>query len=144
MNNENTVKKLVEFTAEQKKACLFIVNDEFSKHKLSNELQKLGLVKSQTWQEILSNLEQGLSNYFELKESHLPQAKTIYDLLVQFNERGGMIQLMDKATMKLESAQFVQGEISLVIIASDLVLQEFEKIMPFIDKFGMVERVGEI
>ncbi len=88
------------------------------------------------WKELLQVLEQNRSVCYVL--SH-PLSKEMYDVIAQYSDRGGMIQIMDRETMILKTVKFNPTKARLLLISTNLNLKSIEQEYQIRNKAGLVE-----
>jgi hypothetical protein len=123
----------------QKEAALVIFSEYTNLIDASRELADVGYVRASPPIDVLDLLAKGSSVVATI--SH-PIPKQWYDILAQYSERGGMVQLMDKETMEYKVAQFDPLHTHLVVLVSsgDLAKIEAEGFV-IRDKVGLIEQV---
>ena len=135
--NEKLSEYLNHFT-KQKEAGLVIVDNLESLNQIKNQISQHGFVVVNSWQDITEKFQNGYSVCLDLP---LNLTKEFYDLIAQYSARDGVIQIMDKTSMKLSSIQFDPSNCHLLLLSSKQNLEEIEKKHSLKDKVGLVERI---
>lgn len=132
----NKITTYLYYLTGQRSPGLIIYNDNSKLTELEEQVRGHAILKADNWQDVLSRLEKNHSTYIILEEN-LP--KELYDTLVQFNQRGGCVQMMDKNTLKLKTVQFDPSKTHLLLLASSKNLSEIEKTYNVRGNVGPVE-----
>ena len=135
---EEKIKVFLSYIEPQKEAGLVIASDSASLIETEKLLKKSGFQEAKTPIEVVDYLSNQKSVYTVL---HSPLSKDFYDMVTQYTDRGGMIQLMDKSTMDFRSVQFDPKVSHLILMTLKENLIEIEKVFPLRDKVGMVEQI---
>lgn len=139
---ENTTQKTIadflKYAAGQGETTLVVLEDESKLPEVESAMEAGGHRKTENWKEVFSALKDSVSAYTVLGRE-LP--KEMYDTIVQYSARKGMVQIMDKETMELETAQFNPEVSQFSILVSRKNLNEIEKNFVIRDKVGYTETV---
>lgn len=137
MDIPQRVHDLIDHVQAQKESAL-ILGTSVSISALENVVPN-DFVKTELPLEAMSLLEQGSSVYMVLNS---PLSKDTYDFIVQYGDRAGMIQIMDKKTMEYRTVQFNPYEAHLLLLAEVADIKNIEEGgMAIRDKVGLVEQV---
>lgn len=127
------------YVQKQKEAALVIFSEYRNLLDAGRELVDTGYVRASSPVDVLKLLAKGTSVVATI--SH-PLPKQWYDVLAQYSERGGMVQLMDKETMEYKVAQFDPMHTHLVVLVGSDDLAKIEADGFVIrDKVGLIEQV---
>ena len=136
---ETTFTGFLSYVQGQKEAALVIANSTGAVSDAVQELTDAGYQRVDSALQVLKLLSEGVSVAALLTH---PLSKEWYDIIVQYTDRGGMIQLMDKSTMEFISAQFDVRKTHFVIVVTAEDLQKIEADGFLIrDKVGLVEQI---
>ena len=139
VENSQKISEFLKYLSAQKEAGLLIMEDEEKQTGIETILAQNNFKKSNSWPEMLQNLSQNQSTYIILSNV-LP--KELYDIIVQYSGRQGMIQIMDKEKMRLQTIQFDPLKAQLIILTSLANLKETEKKYQIKDKIGLTEIIN--
>lgn len=132
----NKITTYLYYLTGQKSPGLIIYNSDDKLTELEGQVRGHAILKADNWQGVLSHLEKNHSAYIILKDNF---PKELYDTLVQFDQRGGCVQIMDKDTFKLKTVQFDPDKTHLLLLASSKNLAEIEKTYNIRGNVGPVE-----
>jgi len=135
---EEKIKTFLSYIEPQKEAGLIIAADSGSLIETEKLLKKASFQEAKDPIEVINHLSEKSSVYVVL---HAPLSKDFYDMIVQYTDRGGMIQLMDKSTMDFRSVQFDPKVSHLILVTLKENLISLEKTFPLRQKVGMTEQV---
>ena len=138
MDTEKKIEDFLSHVAMQKEAGLIILSDSASLETAEKVLKASHFKETTDALEALTNFGNGTSVYVILRS---PIAKELYDVIVQYSDRGGMIQVMDKAVMKLHSFEFDPNICHLVLLVLKESLEMIEKTFAIREKVGMTEQI---
>lgn len=115
---------------------LIIVKNDEDIVEIEKKVREYAISKVSNWKEILAVLKQNKPAYYILPDT-LPKEE--YDVLAQYADRGGMIQIMDRDTMDLITVHFDPTKGRLLLISSENHLNAVEKEYQILDKAGLME-----
>ena len=136
---EGTLTDFLAYVQGQKEAALIIASPTGAVSDAVQELTGAGYQRADSGLQALKLLNKGVSVAALLTH---PISKEWYDFIVQYTDRGGMIQLMDKSTMEFQTAQFDARKAHLVVVVTSEDLQKIEAGGFMLrDKVGLVEQI---
>ena len=116
---------------------LFVTKTEAGRKEVTAGAQVAGYLVAKNWREVLDNLKQNGKVYIACGPD-LP--KPLYDLLCQYEDRGGAVQIMDKETMKFLTVQYDAGKARLAIVITEEDLVQVQKAFDVLSRVGLTER----
>ena len=66
--------------------------------------------------------------------------KPLYDLICQYEDRGGAVQIMDKETMQFQTVQYDSHKTRLALVITEADLAQVQKSFDILSRVGLTER----
>ena len=136
MTDTGKLMQFLRFVDRQKEAAMLILDTPEKQQKAEQVLGDHGYSRAADWKEIFSHLTQEKSAYIVLSD-RLP--KELYDTIVQYTDRQGMIQIMDKKTMEYKTIQFDPRTVHLLVVVLMQDIEQIEKTYPLRTHVGLME-----
>ena len=115
-----------------------LVVREGSLEQIGGFLDKRRYSQSSSWEDLLANLALHQSTYIALES---PISKELYDSIVQYAVRRGLIQIFDKHDARWKCALCDPAHTHLLLIAHERDLAALEPHYNFKEKVGLIEYV---
>ena len=96
-------------------AALIVADSPRELSALADSLRQCGLIEAQDWLTAAEELQSGRSVFLALAGG---TPEELDDLLIQYERRGGMLQIVDRASLQLFEYHYDPRFVSLVIIST--------------------------
>jgi len=139
--NESNKEKMVQFLGflkEQIEAGLIILKNSSFFVEIEESLLAEDYVQAFSWKEILTNLKYKKSTFYYINGEF---TKEIYDIFIQFSNRGGIIQIVNPQNMDLVQVELDQKNTHLVYIFTQDALKIAQEKYDILGKAGMIENI---
>ena len=115
-------------------AKLLIADEKLAAKTLA---ESVGYWVASTPNELVTKLGQGISVAYILNNKNAQSQ--IYSIVSQFSGSLGLIQFMDKETMKLRDVYFDKEKASLLLIGTEAEVKELQTNFPILSQVGLTE-----
>lgn len=132
---ENFVKTL----KVQREAGLIVLTNSKDFSDIEEIMLKHKFIEAKDWKQILKNLASNKSVFLYVNGEF---TKEYYDILKQYSERGGMVQIMNADTMKYETVNFDPFQAHFVLLITKDALGWAEERFSVRDKVGLMEIIS--
>ena len=134
-SNNDSASMIVEFLAaieQQTEAALFIAKE--SGGSVGDAAAARGFVMTSRWKEALSALNEGRKVCLNAGTI----SKEVYDLVRQYNDRQGMVQILDSETLELCSVHLAVESCRLLVLTTEPAMNESK--FPLLSQAGLIGR----
>ncbi|MEI6528767.1 MAG: hypothetical protein WCO10_03835 [bacterium] len=123
----------------QREAGLVVLANNKDFAEVEESLVENKFVQAKDWRQILKQLSASQPTFMYINGEF---TKECYDLLKQYSERGGMVQIMNPATMNYETVSFDPFQAQLVFLVTKEALGWAEEKYSLRDKAGLMEIIS--
>jgi len=136
---ENKIKEYLSFFIKQGEPGLLIFEKEKDLTLAEKTIKKNGLNQVKNSLDLIKMLADGKSAYLILSDSI---DKENYDVIIQYFNRKGAIQLLDKESMVLKNIEFNPLVSHLLLLATEKDLNVLEKTHSIRNIVGLIQRIN--
>lgn len=132
------VNQYLKFLKEQIEAGLIILKSSRSFVDVEESLLADDYKQALSWKEILSNLAKNQSVFFYINGEF---SKELYDIFIQYSNRGGVIQISNPQNMDLIQIEFNPKKTHLVYVITKDTVGIAQAKYGLLNKAGLVENI---
>ena len=136
MKTQEQVDNFLQTLKAQREAGLLVLENSKNFSDAEESLLKNKYIEAKDWKQILKQLSANQSVFIYVSGEF---SKEYYDILKQYSERGGMIQIMNTDTMNYETVNFDPFQAHFVLIMTKDALGWAEDKFSIRDKAGLME-----
>lgn len=126
---------LIEFHSE---ASLLIKESAGLDDLILPELKRKGMVIASDWPEVVEAFARNRPVCLRLAGA---LTRELYDVIMQYNRRNGIVQVLDKATSELRSIQYDPQEIYLLVVADREDMSWASSTIELSETFELIARI---
>jgi len=123
----------------QREAGLIVLTSSKDFSDVEEEMIKDKFTEAKDWKQVLKHLSLNQSVFLYINSEF---TKEYYDLLKQYSERGGMIQIMNPDTMNYETINFDPFQAHFILLITKDALGWAEEKFSIRDKVGLMEIIA--
>jgi hypothetical protein len=137
-SNKEKVLQFIEFLKEQIEAGLIIIKNSSFFIEIEELLLSHKYKQAFFWKEILTNLKDNQSTFLYINGEF---TKELYDIFIQFSNRGGVIQIINPQNMDLVQVELDQKKVNLIYLFTQDALKIAQEKYEILSKAGMIENI---
>ena len=139
MKIQEQVDNFLQILKSQREAGLLVLTNNKDFSDVEESLLKNKYLEAKDWKQILKKLSENQSVFIYINGEF---NKEHYDILKQYSERGGMIQIMNPDTMNYETVNFDPFQAHFVLLMTKDALGWAEEKFSIRDKAGLMDVIA--
>lgn len=139
MKTQEQIENFLKTLKTQREAGLLILTNSKDFSDVEESLIKNKYTEAKDWKQVLKQLSLNQSVFLYVNGEF---TKEYYDLIKQYSERGGMIQIMNTDTMNYETVNFDPFQAHFVLLMTKDALGWAEEKFSIRDKAGLMEIIA--
>lgn len=136
--NSEKINQFLIYLKEQVEAGLIVVKNSRLFEEVEEVLLKNGYKQVFAWKDILSYLSLKQSVFIYINGEF---SKELYDVFIQYSNRGGVIQIVNPQNMSLVQSEFDAKKAHLVYLITQDALEIAQEKFDILSKAGMIENI---